>query len=95
MRSFADSWGLVRTEAAAIYAIHIEYQVGLDRTSRWVAVHLSSFQILAAGKPVVRFEYDRKKTTVPAAHIHVHGSNLLSIGLVKNYQRSLFRCVDI
>lgn len=68
-----------------LYDLKIEYHIGLDRLNEFPTVHKSSFQVRAAEAPAIRFEYERDKTSVPAAHIHVHGvGGLLSPGLMKN-----------
>ena len=69
-----------------LYSIYVEYQVGEDPVDQQPTVHLSTFQLRVAESPIIRFEYDRDKTSVPSAHIHVHGTNLLSAGLVQNYK---------
>ncbi|WP_295627423.1 hypothetical protein [uncultured Corynebacterium sp.] len=68
-----------------LYDVRVEYRTGFDRLERFPTVLYSTFQIRAAGKPAIRFEYERDKSNVPAAHIHVHGvGGLLSPGLMKN-----------
>lgn len=68
-----------------LYDLRVEYRTGFDRLGRFPTVLYSTFQIRAAGKAAIRFEYERDKSNVPAAHIHVHGvGGLLSPGLMKN-----------
>lgn len=68
-----------------LYSVKLDYRVATDRTGVHPAIQESSFQIEVYGKPAIRFEYDREKTAVPSAHIHVHGTGgLLSPGLMRN-----------
>ena len=87
--SYAGSLVTAQDEAeclsSGLYDLKVEYRTGLDRLDQFPTVLNSTFQIRAAGAPAIRFEYERDKSSVPAAHIHVHGDGgLLSPGLMKN-----------
>lgn len=54
----------------------MSFECTLDRTSQFLAVQKSSFQVgasVSSGQPLFRYEFDRGMTTVPQAHLHVHG----------------------
>ena len=73
-----------------LYSATITYQAGPDRSATFPVTENSSFQIRAAKSPAVRFEYERNKTSVPAAHFHVHGvGGLLSPGLMRDGKKGV------
>lgn len=60
--------------------------MGADRTERHLTVLESRFELTVHTAPGIRFDYDRRKTSVPAAHIHYHGiAGLISPALMKNF----------
>lgn len=72
-----------------LFQIEIKFTMCADRTDTHLTVSESKFELRVHTSPGVRFEYDRRKTNVPAAHIHYHGiAGLISPALMKNFSES-------
>lgn len=56
-----------------LYSAEIEIGMGLSRDKRHLAVLTSCFALLVGTAPILRFEYEKKKTSNPAAHLHISG----------------------
>lgn len=68
-----------------LYSMTVKYSFCADRTGTRLAVETSSYAINVSGKPAIRLEYDRRNTSAPMAHYHIHGlGGLLSPGLIRN-----------
>lgn len=68
-----------------LYELHIEYTLISDRHGKFLTVRNSKYEIRVHTSPAIRFEYERTKDNVPAAHVHFSGvGGLLSPALMKN-----------
>ncbi len=62
--------------------LKIEFRVSLDSQSEHLAVQQSTFGLWVCpdprrgSRPVFRIEYDRKATSKPSAHIHLHAESV-------------------
>ncbi|QGU03029.1 hypothetical protein CKALI_10900 [Corynebacterium kalinowskii] len=69
-----------------LFQVFIRYQMGSDRNRQHLTVQYSKFELRVHTSPGVRFEYEREKNNVPAAHIHFSGmGGLLTPALMKNF----------
>ena len=69
-----------------LFTAVIVYDMGRDRTEKHLTVHKSKYEIRVHTAPGIRFEYERHKKSVPAAHIHFTGvGGLLSPALMRNH----------
>ncbi|WP_284781368.1 hypothetical protein [Corynebacterium sp. UMB4614] len=66
----------LRLNEHAILGLRIEFRCSWDSTKSFLAVERSSFAVYprdkANGEPLFRVEYDRRKSSYPSSHIHVH-----------------------
>lgn len=72
-----------------LYRAVIEYDLGEDRSGDHLAVLRSKFELRVHVAPGIRFEYERRNTSAPAAHIHFAGvGGLLSPALMRNFDNA-------
>lgn len=73
------------SERSDLYALVIEYTLTKDRNAKYLTVKNSGYQIRVHTQSAIKFEYEREKKNVAAAHIHFSGiGGLLSPALMKN-----------
>lgn len=69
-----------------MYRLVVRYKMTTDRHSKYLTVGYSKFEVRVVTTPGIRFEYERAKNNVPAAHIHLSGvEGLLSPALMRNF----------
>lgn len=72
-----------------LYSLVIEYKLTQDRNATYLTVRNSAYEIRVHTQSAIKFEYEREKTSAPAAHIHFSGiGGLLSPALMKNGKKS-------
>lgn len=73
------------SKRSELYGLVVEYKLTHDRDATFLTVRNSAFEIRVHTQSAIKFEYEREKTTAPAAHIHFSGiGGLLSPALMKN-----------
>lgn len=84
--STLDAEGEPRSD---LYRLYIEYKLTADRRGEFLTVQYSKYEIRVHTQPAIRFEYERQKSSTPAAHVHFSGiGGLLSPALMKNGKTS-------
>ena len=73
------------SERSDLYTLVIDYTLTKDRNAKYLTVKNSGYQIRVHTQSAIKFEYEREKKNVAAAHIHFSGiGGLLSPALMKN-----------
>ena len=69
-----------------LFSIVIRYEMCSNRSRNFLAVEKSKFELRVHTAPGIRFEYERHKKNVAAAHIHYTGvAGILSPALMKDF----------
>lgn len=69
-----------------LFSIVIRYEMCSNRNRNFLAVEKSKFELRVHTAPGIRFEYERHKENVAAAHIHYTGvAGIISPALMKNF----------
>lgn len=69
-----------------LFSIVIRYEMCSNRNRSFLAVEKSKFELRVHTAPGIRFEYERHKENVAAAHIHYTGvADIISPALMKNF----------
>ena len=72
-----------------LYTLAVTYKLQSDRSGQYLTVRHSDYSIRVHTQSAIKFEYERNKERVPAAHIHFSGiGGLLSPALMKNGRTS-------
>lgn len=69
-----------------LFKIIVRYEMCTDQTGEYLAVSESKFELRVHTAPGIRFEYSRKNTSAPKAHIHYTGvAGIISPALMRNF----------